>query len=197
MSGSLFGSRFGAASCSGIAACIAAVAMCGGCGGATEPSSDSSGVSAAAEALVQTPSERSLSPAFAEDGVPSKTSACTRYPQYSARKISALLQRSVTEHRGGTVDSHDACSFFGEGMRVRFVTQVLRSHASARNACRTLAGAGAEEVLGARSAAWIGSEGVYGVHERQCYLTQVFDNGRLQVDASLRVAQNVAWQQPW
>jgi len=179
------------------AAAIAAATGCssGGPGGSTEPVSGSLGTSSAVGAPLPGAVARSSSPVFADDLAPEKATACTAHPQYNARRISTVVGQDLTDRRGAVADSNDACSFFGEGVRVRFVTQAARTPAAARFKCQTLAGPDAPATLGARSIAWTGADGVYAVHEGQCYLAQVFDRGSLDLAASLAVAQDVAWRQ--
>jgi hypothetical protein len=132
---------------------------------------------------------------FAEDRAPSRPTACSAYPQYDSQRVGTLLGRPLGDRRGGVVDGHDACSLFGDGLRVRFVTSRAGSWAAARNQCQMLAGNGAQMVLGPGSTSWVTAGGVYTAHNEQCYLTQLIDRGALDTAASLRVAQDVAWRQ--
>jgi hypothetical protein len=131
---------------------------------------------------------------FAEDHAASPT-ACSAYPQYDAQRIESLLGRPLRDRRGGVSEGHDACSFLGNGLRVRFVTTRTESAAAARNQCQMFAGNGAQMALGPGSTSWLTAGGVYTAHNEQCYLTQVIDRGALDRAASLQVAQDVAWRQ--
>jgi hypothetical protein len=130
-----------------------------------------------------------------EDLAPSRVAACSAYPQYDSHRIAALLGRGLGDRRGGLAEALDACSLFGDALRVRFVTSRAASSAAARNQCQMLGGSGAQVVLGPGSTSWVTAGGVYAAHNEQCYLTQVIDHGALDVAASLRIAQDVAWRQ--
>jgi hypothetical protein len=131
---------------------------------------------------------------FSEDRGALST-ACSMYPQYDAQHIGSLLGRSLGDRRGGVAEGHDACSFLGNGLRVRFVTSRAESAAAARSQCQMFAGNGAQLALGPGSTSWVTAGGVYTAHNERCYLTQVIDRGALDTAASLRVAQDVAWRQ--
>jgi hypothetical protein len=96
--------------------------------------------------------------------------------------------------RGASAESHDACSLFGDGIRVRFVT-VLSSvtEDTARLKCHALAGAGAQFVPGVGPMmAWQSPLGLYTAQQGQCFWTQVYQNGSLDLVSSRIVAQDVA-----
>ncbi len=162
---------------------------------AVATANEPAGLLPAANAGASATGARTSSPAFAEDTAGARALACTAFPQYSSQHLAALLGRPLPDQRGGTVEGHDACSFFGDGLRVRFVTNRAGSAAAARSECQRLAGSGAQLVLGAGSASWVTAGGVHTAHSAECTLTQVFDHGALDTAASLRIAQDTAFRQ--
>jgi hypothetical protein len=140
-----------------------------------------------------TPLERAGSPLLPEDSAPEYAAACDSFVGLQAGHISALLGRSLVGQRGSRPDLHDTCSLLGDGIRVRFVTTLTAATETAtRLKCHTLAGADAQFIPGVASVSWQGQDGVYTAQSGQCLLTQVYQDGALDLAASLTVAQDVA-----
>jgi hypothetical protein len=140
-----------------------------------------------------TPIERAGSPALPEDDAPEYAASCDSYVGLQGAHLSALLGRPLVGRRGTNADLHDSCSLFGDGIRVRFVTAVKSvTDDAARLKCHTLAGADGQFVPGVASVSWQGQDGVYTAQAGQCLVTQVYQDGALDLVASLTVAQDVA-----
>jgi hypothetical protein len=140
-----------------------------------------------------TPIERAGSPVLPEDNAPEHAGSCDPYAGPETAHLSALLGHQLVSRRGAMTDSHESCSLFGDGIRVRVVT-VLSSATedSARLKCHALAGAGAQFVPGVGSMSWQSPLGVYTAQQGQCLWTQVYQNGALDLVASRTVAQDAA-----
>jgi hypothetical protein len=136
-----------------------------------------------------TPVERAGSPVLPEDSAPEHASSCDPYAGSETAHLSALLNHQLVSRRGAMTDSHESCSLFGDGIRVRVVT-VLSSvtEDSARIKCHALAGAGAQFVAGLGSMSWQSPLGVYTAQQGQCLWTQVYQSGSLDLVASRTVA---------
>jgi hypothetical protein len=137
--------------------------------------------------------ERAGSPVLAEDTAPENAAACDSFVGLQAGHLSALLGRQLVGRRGSHADSRDACNLLGDGIRVRFVTALTAAtETAARLKCHTLAGVDAQFVPGVASVSWQGQDGVYTVQSGQCLLTQVYQDGSLDLASSLTVAQDIA-----
>jgi hypothetical protein len=140
-----------------------------------------------------TPFERAASGVLPEDAAPERATACDPYAGAEAGHLSALLGRPLVNRRGATVDQHDVCNLFGDGVRVRLVTLVSSvTEDSARLRCHAQAGAAATFAPGIDSLSWQGEEGVYTAQQGQCIWTQVYRDGALDLAASVTVAQEIA-----
>jgi hypothetical protein len=129
-----------------------------------------------------------------EDGAPERAAACDPYAGSEAAHFSALLGHELVAQRGASADLHDACSLFGDGIRVRFVTVASSvTEDAARLKCHALAGPAAQFLPGVGSMmSWQSPLGVYTAQQGQCFWTQVYASGSLDPVASRAIAQDVA-----
>jgi hypothetical protein len=137
---------------------------------------------------------RATSPVLPEDSAAERPAACDPYAGSEMAHLSALVGHALVDRRGGSADAHDACSLFGDGIRVRFVTLASSvTEDSARLSCHLRAGAGAQFVAGLDdSMSWQSPAGVYTAQEGQCLWTQVYRGGSVDPVASLAVARDLA-----
>jgi hypothetical protein len=183
--------RRGAAAARILGAAVACLACACGSG---KPADASATQSAAARAPAAAAAVQ-LTSTFADNNAARGVSSCRAHPEYDARLVSWVLGRPLSEDGAASVEDRGACSLSGDNLRVRFVPSSTPSWGAARSRCQSLAGPGARVELGPRSESWIGADGVYTVHDAQCTLTQIFENGALDLEASVRVAREVAWHQ--